>query len=362
VTKEELKSLFLKLTEYTIPFGKENSLVKLLPSGYKRDSVGNYYYEIGNSETLFTSHLDTFSKKHEKVNHIIENDFTIKTDGKTILGGDNKLGCCILIGMIKNGVPGTYYFFIGEEPILSGGLYGSRKILSENPNFFKKYKRAVAFDRKEYGSIVVRQGGRMCCSLEFATALDSQFKNIEWDPSRGFGYFTDTATFMDIIPECTNISAGGFNEHYKNEWVDLNYTYKVYQDALKVDWESLPVKRELEERFSKSKGIKKYLGFNSRRTVTEIDLLFSIADLVKTRDIEEDDMRKLTYSKYLKDIDVNVTMSGPKILLEGEESSMDGIKKFILGSFREDIIENLEYFEEIGNKKGSSMIRKHFSL
>ena len=42
MTKEEFKSLFLKLTEWTIPFGEEYRLEKYLPSGYKEDEFGNY--------------------------------------------------------------------------------------------------------------------------------------------------------------------------------------------------------------------------------------------------------------------------------------------------------------------------------
>ena len=142
------KETFLKLTEYTIPFKQEYRLEKYLPKGYKKDSIGNYYIEIGNSETLFTTHLDTYSDKYEKVTHVIEGNI-IKTDGKTILGGDNKLGMTILLGMIEKGIPGTYYFFIGEEPISSGGLFGSQNVLQANPNFFKKFKRAVAFCNPE---------------------------------------------------------------------------------------------------------------------------------------------------------------------------------------------------------------------
>jgi hypothetical protein len=115
MTKDQFKSLFLNLTEYTIPFGEESRLEKYLPSGWRKDSVGNYFYQIGQSETLFTTHLDTFSENLEKVNHVIdENDpYKIYTDGTTILGGDNKLGCTILISMIERGIPGTYYFFLG---------------------------------------------------------------------------------------------------------------------------------------------------------------------------------------------------------------------------------------------------------
>ena len=70
MTKEEFKSLFLKLTEWTIPFEEEGRLEKYLPTGFKKDTVGNYYYEIGKSETLFTTHLDTYCTELEKVNHV----------------------------------------------------------------------------------------------------------------------------------------------------------------------------------------------------------------------------------------------------------------------------------------------------
>ena len=89
------KEIFLKLTEYTIPFGYEHELEPILPSGWKRDSTGNYYYNIGDSETLFTSHLDVATDKKEKINHVIEGDI-IKTDGTNIKGLlhliENKLG------------------------------------------------------------------------------------------------------------------------------------------------------------------------------------------------------------------------------------------------------------------------------
>ena len=241
MTKTEFKELFLKLTEYTIPFKKESYLEKYLPEGFKKDNVGNYYYVIGESDTLFTAHLDSYCETFEKVNHVILDDtFKIGTDGTTILGGDNKLGCSILISMIKNNKQGTYYFFVGEEPY-SGGLYGSKKALKNNPKFFKKFKRAIAFNRRRYGSIVSSQMGDVCCSKEFVKNLSEHFINygLTYDETGGIGSYTDTATFMGIIPECTNISAGGFNEHYTDEWVDLNYTYKVFEFAMELNWDKL---------------------------------------------------------------------------------------------------------------------------
>jgi hypothetical protein len=359
MTKEEFKSLFLKLTEWTIPFGEEQRLEKYLPSGFKKDNIGNYYYEIGKSETLFTTHLDTYCNELEKVNHIIDKDdpYKIKTDETTILGGDNKLGCSILISMIKKRIPGTYYFFLGEEPILSGGLWGSKKALESNPDFFKKFKRCIAFDRRMYGSIVVRQMGRMCCSPEFVKKIADEFniRGIKWDETGGFGYYTDTAVFMDVIPECTNISAGGFNEHYKTEWVDLNYTWQVYESAIDTNWESLPTVRELEDRFYKEeegfKLVNPYKSFISNKNIEEITSIFKLLGLRLTRDNKRDGLRHLTFSKWLEDFDIDIFIKNGKIIQNDKEISMFQLKNKILNIFSKDILDEIEYYEDLVKKK-----------
>lgn len=322
--KIEFKDLFLQLTEYTIPFGKEKTLEKYLPSGFKKDSVGNYYYEVGDSETLFTTHLDTYCDSYQKVTQYedVDDEFVIFTDGKTILGGDNKLGCCILIGMIQNKVPGTYYFFLGEEPIITGGLWGSSKALDNHPEFFTKFKRCIAFDRRGYGSVVMRQKGRMSSSDKFIRAIADKLKEfgkIEFDESSKYGYYTDTATFMDVIPECTNISAGGFNEHHNNEWVDLNYTYNVYQTALKIKWDELPVERTVgETRFQSEPEsiVKKFNLFKQKSVKPKIDKLMDDLDFIKTREVTKGGITHLTYSKWLEDKDIDIWIKDNKIYLD----------------------------------------------
>jgi hypothetical protein len=244
------KDTFLKLTEWTIPFGHESELEHLLPSGWKKDSVGNYYYQIGTSETLFTSHLDVSTDKKEKVNHIINGNI-IKTDGTTILGGDNKAGCCVLFYMIENFVPGTYYFFLGEEGAVHKDLpHGSLLAIESNPEFFKKFKRAVSFDRKEKGQLITRQFGRSCCSDEFADKLIEDFKSngIDYQKDRT-GYYTDTAFFGDLIPEIVNLSVGVYNEHTTNEYVDIKYVESVAKAAIKIKWDNLPTVRLLDRNY-----------------------------------------------------------------------------------------------------------------
>jgi hypothetical protein len=359
MTKQEFKELFLKLTEYTIPFGKESTLEGLLPSGWKKDSTGNYFYQIGDSQTLFTTHLDTYSDKYEKVNHIID-DYKISTDEKTILGGDNKLGCSILISMILDRIPGTYYFFLGEEPILSGGVFGSTKALESNPEFFKKFKRAIAFDRRGYGSIVVRQMGRMSCSSEFAKQIANEFdiKGIKWDSQSGFGYYTDTAVFMDIIPECTNISAGGFNEHYTTEWVDLNYTWNVYLAAKSMDWEALPVVRELENRFSKRDSkLFDFSKFREDSIVRKIHNIMELIDLKRTRLNQDDEKTHITYSKWLEDFDLDIIVKGEKIFIGDINMTIESFTKWIFMNFENEIISEIYY-----NMKDDKLIKTYKSI
>lgn len=244
------KETFLSLTEYTIPFGYEADIEYLLPKGWTKDSIGNYYYTIGKSETLFTSHLDTSCVDKVKVKHVIEGDI-IKTDGSTILGGDNKAGCTVLFYLIEKRIPGTYYFFIGEEMSVHKNYpYGSLLAIEEKPDFFNKFKRIISFDRKEKGQLITRQLGRNCCSPEFAEALIDEFSKygIKYEKDTT-GYYTDSAFFGSLIPEIVNLSIGVWNEHTNNEYVDIKYVENVAKASSKVNWESLPTINEVDSKY-----------------------------------------------------------------------------------------------------------------
>lgn len=242
----DFKSIFLELTEYTIPYGYEETLepilYRLVPN-LQKDSFGNYHITISNSRTLFTSHLDTYSKRYEKINHVIRKG-VIKTDEKTVLGGDNKNGVLILLYMIQNQVPGTYYFFIGEEGIVTGeSCNGSNAALKDNPELFENFDRVIAFDRRGKGSIVVRQRGLMCCSDDFADALVDKFGENGLKFQKDFAYGTDSAVFMGVIPEITNISSSGEYEHAFLESTNIKYLKKVANAAINMNWEDLPIER-----------------------------------------------------------------------------------------------------------------------
>lgn len=241
--------LFLKLTEYLIPYGSEDILEPFLPKGIQKDEAGNYYIIIGSTKTMFTCHLDNYTQKLVKVNHVFYKDKLgqkVRTDGKTPLGSDDKAGMVVMLNMIENKVPGCYYFFIGEELCAgSRGCQGSKDIIKIKRDWFLQFDRCIAFDRRDYGSIISRQKGRTCCSREFVNALSNEFKksgmSFKDDPT---GIYTDSAVFMETISEVTNLSCGGFKEHTCSEFQNLDYLQRLSQAVLNIDWENLPVVRD----------------------------------------------------------------------------------------------------------------------
>jgi hypothetical protein len=243
--KSNILENFIKLTKYTCPYGEEDDLVlsmiidDVFPCDIKKDIYGNYFYEIGKSRTIFASHLDTVSKNKSKINHIYDGNF-IKTDGTTILGADDKAGVVIMLYMIENKIPGLYYFFVGEEV----GCIGSKQV-SSKLDIKNKYDRIISFDRKDTNSIITYQSFTRCCSDEFADALAFELNLSGFSYKKDeYGVYTDSAEFTSVIPECTNISVGYYNEHTVNEKLDINHLEKLSKACLLVDWEGLPTKRD----------------------------------------------------------------------------------------------------------------------
>jgi hypothetical protein len=239
-----IPEVFIELTKNTYPHGSENIIADkmfklgLFPEGIDMDEHGNYFCKIGESRTIFASHLDTVSKVHEPVTHVLDG-FIIKTDGTTTLGADDKAGVTILTWMMKNEIPGLYYFFIGEEC----GCIGSSAAAKSGD--FKDYDRIISFDRRATTSIITHQSWSRCCSDAFADAFCDELNKsgLSYVKDDG-GVYTDSAEFVDIIPECTNVSVGYYKEHTFNESQDIEHLVKLADACLKVDWENLPTKRD----------------------------------------------------------------------------------------------------------------------
>ena len=284
---KDVRSTFLSLVTKTYPHfpGEihEKEVLKFLPQ-LESDKFGNYYKIIkGDDTTMFTSHLDTADRKQVDTvlfSKMEDGDEYIYTDGMSILGADDKAGVAVMLYMMANNIPGLYYFFIGEE---RGGI-GSRALASEYDTFdyLKNIKRCVSFDRRKTGSVITSQYGRVCCSNDFGGALCKEYNksglNLSIDPT---GVFTDSASLMDDIPECTNISVGYNNEHTGREIQNMTYLIKLAEASLKVNWSNLPTVRKAglnEELLRKHRplinDIKKYVFELDVKTIGSQDKIF----------------------------------------------------------------------------------------
>jgi hypothetical protein len=253
VSKKEnyILETFLRLTNHTYPYGTEDSLVEnMIKQGVfpdlEKDSHGNYYYKIGKSRTIFASHLDTACKDSTPVTHVFDGNM-IKTDGKTILGADDKAGMVVILNMIEKKVPGLYFFFIGEEV----GCVGSG-LLADNWDKFQHSKyitKVVSFDRRGTSSVITHQFWGRCCSDEFGKILAGRLIStsdklmLDIDDT---GIMTDSAKFMGLVQECTNISVGYYKEHTYSESQNIEYLQILCNAVTQIDWETLPIVRTVD--------------------------------------------------------------------------------------------------------------------
>lgn len=302
----DIKNSFINLTTRRYPNGKESQVIDLLPEfKFEKDDIGNYYIIIKKpngdfSDTMFTSHLDTIDRgkfvsgysnwdnkkwdittskwviidpEKEKnvpkvddgsITHVFDGDF-IKTDGNSNLGADDKAGMVIMLNMITENIPGLYYFFIGEESGCIGSSNMSRKYSDYvSSGLLPDVKKCISFDRRGYSSVITHQMSSRCCSDEFGDELSKQLNEYGfWFKNDSTGVYTDSAEFLDIIPECTNLSVGYFDEHTLTEKQDIEFLELLSLAILKIDWENLPIIRSINECKYTGKKSKKTYGYGN---------------------------------------------------------------------------------------------------
>lgn len=274
-----IKETFLKLTSNRTPKGLEDNVIKLIPEfNFEKDEFDNYFIIIKKSDgtfsdTMFTAHLDTIDRgpsnwdnkkwdavgqkwiypekegdedKDKPIKHTFEDDF-IKSDGKTNLGADDKAGVTIMLNLMSEDVPGLYYFFMGEESGCAGSSSLSRVFKDKvTEGKLPDVNRVIAFDRRGYDSVITNQMGTVCCSDEFAKEIANKLNEYGfWYKPDDSGIYTDSAEFVDIIPECTNISVGYFNEHSTTEKQDIVFLELLAVVLTKIDWDSLKITRDI---------------------------------------------------------------------------------------------------------------------
>lgn len=219
----------------------------LFPLGVSFDKKGNIYKQIGdNPIVLWSSHVDTVhsTKGFQKIEYWMhkttgELHFKVAEKSKSsCLGGDDTCGIWLMVQMIRANIPGLYIFHRGEEV----GRIGSKWIAEHNKDALKGIKFAIAFDRRGEKSIITYQNSARCCSDEFAKSLGDQL-GMGHACDTG-GSYTDTASYVDLVAECTNISAGYQDAHCKTEYTNVDYLFRLRDALLKIDVSKLVENRK----------------------------------------------------------------------------------------------------------------------
>lgn len=209
--------------------------------GIERDPYGNYHLQIGDDpKVLWSCHTDTVTRKEgrQNVKWISKGMLGLHNPKPgSCLGADDGGGVWLCMEMIAAEKPG-YYIFHRDEEI--GGLGSS--FLKNNPEYIPEtIQIAIAMDRNGTDSVITHQGWSRCCSQEFGEALARQLgSNWRCDDT---GIFTDTANYVGIIPECTNLSIGYEGNHGPRETLDVNHLIALRDALLKLDTDKLPVVR-----------------------------------------------------------------------------------------------------------------------
>jgi hypothetical protein len=223
----------------------ESDFINRYLGGYPQDSFGNVRIEVDptNTSTLFSCHTDSIHPPKGLRQHLFIDPHlgqVFKHDGWA-LGADDAIGIWLMLHMIQQEVPGVYVFHRAEER----GGHGSAWIKKEDPTFLTQFERAIAFDRKGTTSVITSQRGGVCASAKFGQALaDALGNGYKIDTG---GVFTDTANYISMIPECTNLSAGYNKEHTSDETQDIAHAELLYGLVTKLQWEKLPTLREPKE-------------------------------------------------------------------------------------------------------------------
>ena len=126
--------------------------------------------------------------------------------------------------------------------------HGATYVAEHDADLLREFDRAIAFDRRGVSDVITHQGYGRCCSDVFGEALSDalnyqSFDKLLYMPSDA-GVYTDTAEFVDIIPECTNISCGYMYEHSDREELDVDHLVALANSVCRIDWDALPTDRD----------------------------------------------------------------------------------------------------------------------
>ncbi|WP_315729879.1 M28 family peptidase [Bradyrhizobium sp. SZCCHNRI2010] len=244
----------------------------LMPLGVKKDQFGNLIKAIGedNPTVLWSSHTDSvhFKGGYQKVEYDGKFLRLPQKSKSNCLGADCAAGVWIMMEMIQANVPGLYIFHAAEEI----GTLGSTAIAEKTPELLANIKVAVAFDRRRTDSVITHQGQR-CCSDAFGKSIAAQLpEGYKLDPT---GVLTDTKRYMKLVPECSNLSVGYYDEHSPDERQDVAHLIKLRDHMVKIDQSKFVIERDPSKVDLPGSVLHKVASFKRKQPTTVYDLVYS---------------------------------------------------------------------------------------
>ena len=210
----------------------------LLPVFGAPDAHGNYTKVIGTRPNItFTAHTDTVHRAEGIQTLKIEDDYVTTTSG-SCLGADCTTGIWLMLGMIAEGIEGVYVAHAAEE---IGGL-GSTALVKDRPAWLNEIDIVISFDRFGLDSIITHQGGMRTASDDFALSLATALDMPHLRPDK-YGTYTDSLEYASIIPECSNLSVGYYDQHTAKESQDLRFAEILLERLIEADWNTLAIFR-----------------------------------------------------------------------------------------------------------------------
>lgn len=217
-----------------------------MPPGASKvqDEYGNVFVLVGDGEQAdiaFTCHTDTVARANSKPPKVKMTKggvmFVSNPHEADCLGADDAAGIYIMLEMLEHGVTGRYCFFRDEEV----GCQGSSWSVKDRTGFWTGVKAMISFDRRGDG-IITQQRFARCCSDTFALELAKRLGR----PASALqsGIYTDSAEFMQEVPECTNVGVGYMHEHTPDEVLDTVILEDLLQHCVAPGtFSNLPIER-----------------------------------------------------------------------------------------------------------------------
>jgi hypothetical protein len=141
--------------------------------------------------------------------------------------------------MIEAGIEGVYVAHAAEE---IGGV-GSSNLVLDNPAWLSNIQVCLSFDRFGTNSVITHQGGRRTASDAFALSLADILGMPQLRPDTT-GTYTDSMEYAGLVPECSNLSVGYYDQHTARESQDILYAETLLERLCEADWSALVVSRD----------------------------------------------------------------------------------------------------------------------